>query len=156
MKTVKFVEHCLSGLKECKDKLMSDKKNKKRLFKSMSYREVQLANSKNRIELTKPDQKWLKTSGYRNTGWDNIIALYKKIEELSQEQDDVNDFSLGDLFLEADRLGDKYLNAEEVADNRQKLAQANTVINDQIDKSFPDTENEIIDFSKKLSRKVKK
>ena len=135
---------------------MSDKQNKKRLFKSMSYREVQLANSQNRIELTKPDQKWLKTSGYRNTGWDNVIALYKKIEELSQEQEDLNDFSLGDLFLEADRIGDKYLNAEELVDNRQKLAQANNVINEQIDKSFPDTENEIIDFSKKSRRKIKK
>lgn len=122
----------------------------------MSYREVQLANSKNRIELAKADQQWLKTSAYRNTGWDNVIALYKKIEELSQEQEDLNDFSLGDLFLEADRIGDKYLNAEELVDNRQKLAQANNVINEQIDKSFPDTENEIIDFSKTSRRKIKK
>jgi len=153
MKTAKFAEHCLNGLKECKDKLMPDKKNKKRLFKSMSYREVQLDNSKNRTELTKADQQWLKTSGYRNTGWDNVISLYKRIEKFRQEQDDLNDLNLGELFLEADYIGNKYLTAEEIADNRQKLAQANNVINDQIDKSFPDTENEIIDFSNKSRRK---
>jgi dihydroorotate dehydrogenase len=132
---------------------MPDKKNKKRLFKSMSYREVQLDNSKNRTELTKADQQWLKTSGYRNTGWDNVISLYKRIEKFRQEQDDLNDLNLGELFLEADYIGNKYLTAEEIADNRQKLAQANNVINDQIDKSFPDTENEIIDFSNKSRRK---
>ena len=44
---------------------MTDKKSRKKLFQSMSYREVQLANSKNRNELSKADQQWLKNSGYK-------------------------------------------------------------------------------------------
>ena len=119
----------------------------------MSYREVQLANSKNRNELSKADQQWLKNSGYKNVGWDKVIVLYKKIEELLRERDNLNDLSLGDLFLEADRIGNKYLTKEEITENNQKLAKANSVINDQIDKSFPDQEDEIIDFSDKSRRK---
>ena len=119
----------------------------------MSYREVQLANSKNRNELSKADQQWLKNSGYKNVGWDKVIILYKKIEELLRERDNLNDLSLGDLFLEADRIGNKYLTKEEITENNQKLARANTIINDQIDRSFPDQEDEIIDFSDKSRRK---
>ncbi len=115
----------------------------------MTYREVQQANSKNRTELSKSDQQWLKKAGYRNVGWDKVIVLYQKIEELHQEQDDLNSLSLGDLFLESDRIGDKYLDSEEIDKNSQKLALANNIINDQIDKFFPDTEDEIIDFSNK-------
>ena len=132
---------------------MSDKKSSKKLFQSMSYREVQLANSKNRNELSKADQQWLKNSGYKNVGWDKIIILYKKIEELLRERDNLNDLSLGDLFLEADRIGNKYLTKEEISDNNQKLAKANSMINDQIDSSFTDQEDEIIDFSDKSRRK---
>ena len=119
----------------------------------MSYRELQLANSKNRNELSKADQQWLKNSGYKNVGWDKVIILYKKIQELLRERDNLNDLSLGDLFLEADRIGNKYLTNEEVTENNQKLAKANSMINDQIDKSFPDQEDEIIDFSDKSRRK---
>ena len=119
----------------------------------MSYREVQLANSKNRNELSKADQQWLKNSGYKNVGWDKVIILYKKIEELLRERDNLNDLSLGDLFLEADRIGNKYLTKEEITENNQKLAKANSMINDQIDRYFPDQEDEIIDFSDKSRRK---
>jgi len=132
---------------------MTDKKSKKKIFQSMSYREVQLANSKNRNELSKADQQWLKNSGYKNVGWDKVIILYKKIQELLRERDNLNDLSLGDLFLEADRIGNKYLTKEEVTENNQKLAKANSMINDQIDRSFPDQEDEIIDFSDKSRRK---
>ena len=132
---------------------MTDKKSRKKLFQSMSYREVQLANSKNRNELSKADQQWLKNSGYKNVGWDKVIILYKKIEELLRERDNLNDLSLGDLFLEADRIGNKYLTKEEITENNQKLARANTMINDQIDRSFPDQEDEVIDFSDKSRRK---
>ena len=119
----------------------------------MSYREVQLANSKNRNELSKADQQWLNNSGYKNVGWDKVIILYKKIEELLRERDNLNDLSLGDLFLEADRIGNKYLTKEEITENNQKLAKASSMINDQIDRSFPDQEDEIIDFSDKSRRK---
>jgi hypothetical protein len=132
---------------------MTDKKSSKKIFQSMSYREVQLANSKNRNELSKADQQWLKNSGYKNVGWDKVITLYKKIEELLRERDNLNDLSLGDLFLEADRIGNKYLTKEEITENNQKLAKANSMINDQIDRSFPDQEDEIIDFSDKSRRK---
>jgi len=132
---------------------MTDKKSSKKIFQSMSYREVQLANSKNRNELSKADQQWLKNSGYKNVGWDKVITLYKKIEELLRERDNLNDLSLGDLFLEADRIGNKYLTKEEITENNQKLAKASSMINDQIDRSFPDQEDEIIDFSDKSRRK---
>jgi hypothetical protein len=134
---------------------MTDKKSRKKNFQSMSYREVQLANSKNRNELSKADQQWLNNSGYKNVGWDKVIILYKKIEELLRERDNLNDLSLGDLFLEADRIGNKYLTKEEITENNQKLAKASSMINDQIDRSFPDQEDEIIDFSDKSRRKNK-
>ena len=132
---------------------MSDKKIKKRLFKSMSYREVQLFNSKSRSELSKADRQWLKSSGYKNTGWDKVIILYQKIEKLIQERDNLNDLSLGDLFLDADRIGNKYFTEEEITEKNQKLVRASNVINDQIDRFFPDTEDEVIDFSNKSRRK---
>jgi hypothetical protein len=132
---------------------MTDKKSRKKLFQSMSYRKVQLANSKNRNELSKVDQQWLKNSGYKNVGWDKVIILYKKIDELLRERDNLNDLSLGDLFLEADRIGNKYFTEAEITENNQKLAKANNMINDQIDRSFPDQEDEIIDFRAKSKRK---
>ncbi|MCA6581007.1 MAG: hypothetical protein IM536_02940 [Pseudanabaena sp. M34BS1SP1A06MG] len=132
---------------------MSNQKNQTKHFRSMTYREVQRANSKNRTELSKSDQQWLKQAGYQNVGWEKVIILFQKIEELSQERDDLDSLSLEDLFLEADRIGDKYLESAEIAENRQKLALANNIINDQIDKFFPDTEDETIDFSAKSKAK---
>ncbi len=119
----------------------------------MSYCEVQFANSKSRDKLSKADRQWLKISGCKNVGWDQVIILYQKIEELIQERDSLNDLSLGDLFLEADCIGNKYFTEKEIIANNQILTEANNVINNQIDKFFPDTENEIIDFSAKLRRK---
>jgi hypothetical protein len=134
---------------------MSDKNTKKRLFKSMSYREVQLANSQCRIELSKHDQEWLKKSGFKNVGWEQVIALYQEIEKLKIENAHLDNLSLGELFLEADRIGNKYLTKEEISENNRKLAEANNYINEQIDQYFPDIEDEIIDFSRKSKRKNK-
>lgn len=128
---------------------MPEKKSKKRSFKSMSYREVQLANSKNRLELSKANQEWLKKSGFKNIGWDNVVTLHKQIEALQQENDRIDSLNLGDLFIEADRIGNKYLTEKEIVENNQNLAEANNFINDQIDNYFPDIETEFIDFSKK-------
>ena len=133
---------------------MTNQKSKKRLFKSMVYREVQFANSKSRDELSKADRQWLKNLGCKNVGWDQVIILYQRIEELIQERDSLNDLSLGDLFLEADRIGNKYFAEKEITANNQILTSANNVINSQIDKSFPDTVDEIIDFSAKLKPKL--
>lgn len=117
----------------------------KRSFNGMSYRDVQRANSNNRRKLHREDQKWLKAHQFKNAGWDNVVSLYEKINEfLAQYQ--LAGLSLEDLFLEADRIGNKYLTAEEIADFNQKLAQEVEQISEQIDQQFPDTEIEIIDF----------
>lgn len=118
----------------------------KRQFNSLNYREVQRANSQNRQKLPKPDRKQLKTEGYKNTGWDNVIRLYQKIEELLDRYQ-YADLELDQLFLEADRIGNKYLRPEEIEEYNQKLAKEVSEIEEAIDRQFPDTEVEIIDFS---------
>ncbi|NEQ25614.1 MAG: hypothetical protein F6K28_42450, partial [Microcoleus sp. SIO2G3] len=73
-------------------------KRQRRQFNGMSYREVQRANSQNRKKLHKPDQKQLKTEGYKNMGWENIIRLYQRIEEFFDRYQ-YEDLSLDQLFL---------------------------------------------------------
>ncbi|MBD2089861.1 hypothetical protein H6F67_08340 [Microcoleus sp. FACHB-1515] len=118
----------------------------KRQFNGLSYREVQRANSQNRLKLHKPDQKQLKAEGYKNTGWDQVIRLYQKIEELLDRYQ-YADLELDELFLEADRIGNKYLTPEEIEEYNQKLDKEVSEIEEAIDRQFPDTEVEIIDFS---------
>ena len=77
-----------------------------RTFEGMSYRKVQRKNSRNRNLLSKQQQQWLKKNSYRNIGWDNVISLYRKIAEL-QRQEQINNLDLEELFLEADRIGNK-------------------------------------------------
>ena len=115
-------------------------------FRGMNYRLVQKSNSENRQELSQQDQNWLKVNGYRNVGWDNVIALYQKIEEF-------NGSTLESLFLEADRIGNKYQTSEERQEYQQKLATVVNNIAEQIDQQFPDNEVEIIDFSNNNSVK---
>ena len=122
-------------------------KTQKRLFCGMSYREVQRSNSDRRSKLPKQDQKWLKAEGYKNVGWDNIIALYQKINDVSL-QPDANEETLEELFLKADRIGNKYQTPEEIAAFNQQLAVEVNEIADEIDRQFPDTEMEFIDYSK--------
>ncbi|NJL22882.1 MAG: hypothetical protein HC895_21955 [Leptolyngbyaceae cyanobacterium SM1_3_5] len=117
----------------------------KRQFSGLSYREVQRANSQNRKKLHKSDQKQLKTEGYKNTGWDHVIRLYQKIEELLDRYQ-YADLELDELFLEADRIGNKYLTSEEIEEYNQKLAKEVSEIEEAIDQQFPDAEVEIIDF----------
>jgi hypothetical protein len=134
---------------------MTNKNQKKRNFQGMSYREIQLANSNNRAELHKQDKKWLKDNNYKNIGWENVINLYKKIEEVL-ERYSVEDLTLEELFLEADRIGNKYLTNQEIEDFNQKLSQEVNQIAEEIDKQFPDTQIEVIDFTpinKRISRK---
>lgn len=111
----------------------------------MGYREVQRSNSIRRSKLPKPDRVWLKEKGYKNVGWDNVIRLYQKINELLADKDD--EPSLEELFLEADRIGQKYQTREEIeAFNREMTAEA-SAISDLVDQQFPDTEVEAIDYS---------
>jgi N-glycosylase/DNA lyase len=130
---------------------MGNQKNKKRQFDNMSYREVQRANSINRSKLHKKEQKWLKENGYKNLGWSNVISLCEKIEEFL-EKSKLEDFTLEELFLEADRVGNKYLTTQEIEEFNQKMSQEVNKISEEVDKQFSDTEIEIIDFSNR-SRK---
>lgn len=131
---------------------MASKKSQKRNFHGMSYTEVQRANSESRIKLEKDEQKWLKDNGYKNVGWDNVIKLYQKIEELL-DKSPFKDMSLEELFLEADRIGNKYLTSEETAEFNQQLSKEVSEIGELIDQQFPDTEIEAIDFSQQTVKK---
>ncbi|MBD2566308.1 hypothetical protein [Anabaena lutea] len=130
-------------------------KNRKKYFQGMSYREVQKYNSKNRIKLSPEDHKWLKENSYKNIGWDNVINLHNTIQDFLVKYQ-VEHLTLEELFLEADRIGNKYLTEEEIQDFQQKLAQELNEISEEIDKQFPQTEMEIIDFSKNAKSKPTK
>ncbi|MCU0550397.1 MAG: hypothetical protein MUC48_13695 [Leptolyngbya sp. Prado105] len=125
----------------------------KRTFQGMSYRETQKANSQNRSQLSQESQKLLKSSGFKNVGWDNVIALYQRIEQLLNSDRLSEDLSLEELFLEVDRIGNKYQTQAEIEEFNQKFAQEVHEIGELVDQQFPDTEPEIIDFSKSKKRR---
>jgi hypothetical protein len=115
-------------------------------FNGFSYREVQQSNTERRPLLPKNNQQWLKANGYKNVGWGNVIRLYQKISEFLDGAS-LEDPTLEELFLQADRIGNKYLSDQEIAEFNQKLAKEVGEISELIDIQFPDTEIEIIDFS---------
>lgn len=121
----------------------------------MNYRKVQKTNSNNRNKLKEKDKIWLKNNGYKNIGWKNVINLYQKLEELLDKYK-IKDLTLEELFLEADRIGNKYLTTQEIKDFNQRLSQEVNEIADEIDKQFPETEIEVIDFSKQTNKKYQK
>ncbi|MGK7949841.1 MAG: hypothetical protein AB4368_13905 [Xenococcaceae cyanobacterium] len=131
------------------------KKKQNKTFRGMNYRRVQKNNSRNRKKLKKEEQKWLKNNGYKNVGWENVISLYQKIEELLDKAK-IDDLTLEELFLEADRIGNKYLTSQEIQDFQQKLSREVNEIADEIDRQFPETEIEIIDFSKQTNKKYRR
>jgi hypothetical protein len=124
---------------------MTNKKSKKRKFKGMSYYEIQRTNSKHRNKLPKEEQKWLKNNGYKNVGWDNVIKLYEFLKRI--------DDSLEEFFLEADRIGNKYLTNQEIEKFNQILSKEINEIAEEFDRQFPDTKIEIIDFSQKTKNR---
>jgi len=130
-------------------------KSKKRNFNGLSYRETQRANSANRSKLQKEDQKWLRDNGYRNIGWDSVIDLYQKNKEFLDKYS-LETLTLEELFLEVDRIGNKYLDSHEIEGFNQALSKELNEIADEIDKQFPDTEIEVIDFSEKIDKKFRK
>jgi hypothetical protein len=134
---------------------MARKKSQKRSLNGMSYGEVQRINSENRSKLKQEHQTWLKENGYKNVGWENVIALYQKIEEFLDKAP-FEDMSLEELFLEADRIGNKYLTPDEINAVNQQLSQEATEIGELIDQQFPDTEIEVIDFSSTTGKKSQK
>lgn len=134
---------------------MANKKSQIRKFNGMSYYQVQRANSKKRTKLYKEDRKWLKDNDYKNIGWEQVIKLFQKIEEFIDKYQ-LEDLTLEELFLEADSIGNKYLSSQEIEEFNQKLSQEVNEVAEEIDKQFPDSELEIIDFSEKTNYKYRK
>ena len=130
-------------------------KKTSRVFNGMNYRKVQSDNSKKRSRLQRKDQQWLKVNGYKNFGWNNVISLSQKIDEFL-EQYKWKEWSLEDLFLEADRIGNKYLTHQEIANFNQRLSQEVNEIAEEIDRQFPDTEIEVIDSSNNSNNSYQK
>lgn len=134
---------------------MASRKHQSRTFSGMGYTEVQRSNSIRRSKLPKTHQIWLKENGYKNVGWDNIIRLYQKINELLAQPDADDEPTLEELFLEADRIGQKYQTREEIEAFNQQLAAEVSTISDLIDQQFPETEVEVIDYSQTTRSQAK-
>jgi hypothetical protein len=126
---------------------MASRQHQSRTFSGMGYPEVQRSNSIRRSKLQKTHQIWLKENGYKNVGWDNVIQLYQKINELLAQPDADDEPTLEELFLEADRIGQKYQTREEIEAFNQEMAAEVSAISDLIDQQFPETEVEVIDYS---------
>ena len=126
---------------------MSSKKRSARTFQNMNYRKVQRKNKRDRQQLSKENQIWLKEHKYRNVGWNDVIKLFEKIREL-QEQETIKSLSLEELFIEADRIGNKYLDSQEINQRNQIIARELDEIADIIDHQYPNHIVEIIDYSK--------
>lgn len=126
----------------------------------LRYRDVQQANGLRRDRLTKADRRDLKDQGFRNVGWNNILRLRQRLDELlGPDRDEANPDlpdpdlpSLDALFLEADRLGNAYQSAEEIAAFNRALAEAANGVDEAIDAQFPDTEVEIVHFQSSQPR----
>ena len=131
---------------------MAKAKNKVRTFEGMKYRKVQRKNSRNRILLPKEQQQWLKNNGYRNIGWNNVIGLFEKIKEI-QQQENIKSLSLEELFLEADRIGNKYLDRKEIDKRNLAIAKELEQIANLFDEQFPDDTVEVIDYARTSSRR---
>lgn len=125
---------------------MKNTVRKKRSFSGMSYREVQRSNSNRRDQLTQESQNWLKKNGYKNVGWDNVIRLYQKINDLLATTIS-SEPSLEELFLQADQIGSKYQTQEEIDNFNQQLTAEVNLISEIIDQQFPEDEIEFIDYS---------
>jgi hypothetical protein len=117
----------------------------------LNYRDLQKANGQRRDRLAKADRAELKRLGFRNVGWDNVIRLSQRLDELlgpapDLDRPDPDLPSLESLFLEADRIGNAYQSAEEIAAFNQALAEASSAVDEAIDRQFPDKDVEIIHF----------
>jgi hypothetical protein len=120
----------------------------KKEFIGMGYRQVQQANSDNKTKLEPEEIKSLKNSGYKNVGWDKVIQLYTKIQEMLDSPYRGN-WSLDELFVEADRIGKKYQSGDEIETFERKFAIVSQEIEEEIERCFPDTEAEVVDFSRR-------
>ncbi|MEM9446917.1 MAG: hypothetical protein AAGA75_00105 [Cyanobacteria bacterium P01_E01_bin.6] len=132
---------------------MTSRKPQRRNFSGMSYREVQRSNSRRREQLPKQRRVWLKKNGYKNVGWENVIHLYQKINELIAESDD--EPTLEELFLQADRIGKKYQTSEELESFKQQMTAEVNAISTIIDQQFPETDVEVIDYRQSSNARMK-
>lgn len=123
------------------------KKTKPKTFARMTYRQLQRKNKSDRAQLSKKDCIWLKTNNYRNIGWTNVINLFQKIKEL-KERESIRKLDLEQLFIEADRIGNKYLTGKEIQNRNLKIARELNEIADIIDSQFPDNTVEVVDYSR--------
>jgi hypothetical protein len=110
---------------------------------NLGYQALQKDNRIKRDRLSKADQAWLKFNGYNNVGWNNVIALFDKIQNLIE----LTKWSLEDLLLEVDRIGEKYQTPEEINSFQVAMVAEAEHVSDLIDQLFPDTEPEVIKFS---------
>jgi predicted Rossmann fold nucleotide-binding protein DprA/Smf involved in DNA uptake len=125
-------------------------------YQEKTYRQLQNFNSKNRNELNKENQTWLKVNKYKNIGWNKVVELFDKIEEL-QDKEKIQDWSLEELFLESDRIGNKYLSNQEINDFNCNLAKKVQKISDIVDIQFPPDETiEIINYENQNNYKFRK
>ncbi|WP_287280564.1 hypothetical protein [Okeania sp. SIO2G5] len=121
-------------------------KRKKRTFDGMGYREVQRSNSTRRGRLSKTQRQWLNSNHYKNVGWDSVIALYQKINDLIANNTEDGE-TLESLFLKAERIGNKYQTQEEQKTFQRQLSQVTEAVAETIEQQFPSAETEYIDFS---------
>jgi hypothetical protein len=119
----------------------------KKEFNGMGYRQVQRSNSDNKAKMQSEEVQLLKNSGYKNVGWEKVTQLYLKIQEMSISPY-LENWSLDELFLEADRIGRKYQSVDEIVTFEKQFTMLSQEIDDEIDRCFPDTEVEKIDFSR--------
>lgn len=121
------------------------KTTSKKLYKGMSYRKLQRWNKEHRSLLEKKHQIWLKQNSYQNIGWDRVIKLHEKILGLKRETE-IHNMSLEELFLESDRIGEKYQTSQEKKDFQEKFQHIIESISIVAEKIFPDDEVEFVDF----------
>jgi hypothetical protein len=117
-------------------------------FQGLGYRQLQRVNSTQKQQLQAEELITLKNEGHKNTGWESIICLQRRIQELLTSVYRAG-WDLDQLFLEADRIGQKYQSPTEIAVYEEKITLLSVEIDDVIDEQFPDTEVEIISFSGK-------
>ena len=127
-------------------------KSSPRTHQKFTYTQLQAFNKQFRSQLRPDDRQWLKANGYKNVGWDCAIALYEKIIDYKTKYG-LEDESLEDLFLEADRIGNKYQTPEEIETFQAAFAFEVNVIADVVDQQLPDTTTEIIDYGTESQRR---
>lgn len=115
----------------------------------MGYREVQRSNTKRQSQLPKKKRKLLKRQGHKNVGWEYVIRLYQAINNITA-QSDLREDTLEELFIKADRIGNKYQTPEELSTFNQQFSKEVANVSKVIDRQFPETEIEIINYSSQV------